>query len=146
MSVPRKGVNLRIQTTSIAMLMKPVRKSTKMIAAAEMDSARGEFAAICRETSELGECATRRLKAKAEAAITKFKMATPCSEARKPKSSTRMKAGSNAPTTAPKTLARYKKLNDLLSWRIAPMARGKVAPIQTHHGKRMRVSSHPAKK
>ena len=72
--------------------------------------------------------------------IVKLKAAVKTRLSLRPKSSTRIKEVTKVPAQAPKTLDMYKKLNPLLLEESLSlmncMARGKVAPMRKHQGKR----------
>src|SRR5215470_4088221 len=106
---PMLGVNRRIQTTSVPMLVKPVRKSririlTLVATGLAEDSGLGasRFSA-----ADVG----RRERAKAEAAIRRFRSIPTRRVLLNPMASMKSK-GMTAPRIAPKRLATYKKLKE----------------------------------
>jgi hypothetical protein len=130
-------VKSRIQTTSIAIVVSPLKKSRARV---RLSPSLVEFSTGILGATLLLALLLIKVMDTATSATKKFSNAPVFNVGWKPQFSI-SKRGMEAPAIAPTTLDRYRKLNDRCapersSDRIANIAHGMVAPIKAHHGNR----------
>src|SRR5436309_12542650 len=104
-TVPRYGVNCRTQTTSIAMLTRPVTNSIVRTPAPPVAEGREVAGAVPDGTASVPGGIRTQERSRAPVPITTFSAAAARSVPTNPRSSTRTKAEATVPQVAPRTLA-----------------------------------------